>query len=276
MTSPRISAALGIAVAALAAALPATASAQDVLPDLDQQVPTGLQVSEVRLGAKTVFRLGFDSAAANVGAGPLRLLGHRASRREPTMRVNQLVEQMTGRSRVVRDVGVMSYVVHPDHKHWHLLGFARYEIRAVGDAGSAPLRRDRKTGFCLGDRYPIHNAAALPGFNPTPEQGDTCGLGRPDLLGLFAGISVGYGDAYAAQLEGQFIDVTGLPAGRYVLAHSVNTDGRLVERDYTNNASSVLFSLSWPDGPRRLPRTRVLHSCPASPTCPVPHPRSPA
>lgn len=259
---------------AAAAISAAPAAAQDLLPDLDQQVPTGLEVKEVKLGAKTGFRLGFDSAAANVGDGPLRLFGHRRTRRVATMDVNQLIDQISGSTRTVRDVGVMSYVVHPDHKHWHLLGFEKYEIRAVGDP--TPLRRDRKTGFCLGDRYPILNAKALPGFDPVPLQGDTCGLGQPDLLGLFAGISVGYGDAYEAQLEGQFIDVTGLPAGSYVLTHRVNTEGRLVERDYTNNASSVLFSLSWPDGPRELPRTRVLRSCPTSPECPESQQRSPA
>jgi hypothetical protein len=264
----RITGALIALAAAFALAPATTAFAQDVLPDLDQEVPKGLTVERVDLGAKTVFRLGFDSAAANVGAGPLRLFGRRASRRVPTMDVDQLIDQVAGRSRVVRDVGVMSYVVHPDHKHWHLLGFEKYEIRIPGQPES-PLRRDRKTGFCLGDRYPVHNAKALPNFDPTPMQADTCGLGRPDLLGLFAGISVGYGDAYAAQLEGQFIDVTGLPAGRYVLAHSVNTDGRLVERDYTNNSSSVLFSLAWPRGQGELPRVRVLRSCPTTSDCPA-------
>jgi hypothetical protein len=260
--------ALAIAVAALlSAAITSPAVAQDVLPDLDQQVPTGLEVKRVKLGAKSVFRLGFDSASANVGAGPLTLFGHRTSRKVATMDVNQLVDQASGETRIVRDVGVMSYVIHPDHHHWHLLGFEHYEVRAVD--GDVALRRDRKTGFCLGDRYSVPNARALAGFNPTPLQGDTCGLGRPDLLGLFAGISVGYGDAYEAQIEGQFIDVTGLPDGRYVLAHTVNTDGKLVERDYTNNGSSVLFSLTWPDGQRELPRLRVLRSCPASTQCPA-------
>jgi hypothetical protein len=267
---PRITGALAVLLAlatlAFAPAI-ARAQAQDVLPDLDQQVPTGLEVKRLDLGAKQVFRLGFDSAAANVGDGPLTLFGHRRTRTDPTMDVNQLVTQTVGQARVVRDVGVMSYVVHPDHKHWHLLGFEKYEIRVPGEPDST-LRRDRKTGFCLGDRYPIPNARALPGFSPTPLQGDTCGLGRPDLLGLFAGISVGYGDNYTAQLEGQFIDITRLPAGRYVLAHTVNTDGKLLELDYTNNASSVLFSLAWPNGHDNLPRVRVLRRCPTSPDCP--------
>lgn len=271
---PRIqgsSALLGALLLVVAWTTPA--AAQDLLPDLDQRVPTGLEVKRVQAGSKVAFHLGFDSASANVSAGPLTLLGHRPNRRVATMSVNQLVSQVRGRSRLVRDVGVMSYVVHPDHKHWHLLGFERYEIRVPGRPDS-PLRRDRKTGFCLGDRYKVPNAATLPGFNPAPLQPDLCGLGRPDLLSLFSGISVGYGDEYLAHIEGQHIDVTGLPAGEYLLVHTVNTDGKLVERDYTNNASSLLFALTWPDGPRALPRVRELRRCPDASECPPPTRRS--
>lgn len=265
---PRISGTKALLGAMMIAALcAAPASAQDLLPDLDQRVPTGLEVKRVQAGAKLAFHLGFDSAAANVGDGPLSLFAHRASRREVTMSVNQFVSQQRGLPRVVRDVGVMSYVVHPDHKHWHLLGFERYEIRVPGRPHS-PLRRDRKTGFCLGDRYAVPNARALPAFDPAPAQPDLCGIGRPDLLSLFSGISVGYGDEYVAHLEGQHVDVTGLPAGQYVLVHTVNTDGKLVERDYTNNESSLLFSLTWPDGMRALPRVRELRRCPDTSDCP--------
>jgi hypothetical protein len=160
----------------------------------------------------------------------------------------------------------MSFVVHPDHHHWHLLGFERYELRKPGRKAPFP-RRDRKTGFCLGDRFAIPNAAKLAGFSSTPLQADMCGLGRPDLLSLFTGISVGWGDRYEAHIEGQFIDITGLASGRYELVHRVNTDGKLAELDYANNASSVLFSLRWHDDPRRVPAVRVLRSCPASETC---------
>jgi Lysyl oxidase len=262
---PRIFGFLATALAALLAlTTPASAHQGDLLPDLVQLTPAGLQVERVMVGARPRFRLGFDSAAANSGDGPLTLHGHRADRRRTTMRVDQLVTQVAGAPRMVRDVGLMSYVVHPDHKHWHLLDFERYTIR--DDAGRV-LRGDRKTGFCLGDRFPTENARSLKGFRPTPMQGDTCGLGQPDLLGLFAGISVGYGDRYEAQLEGQFIDVTGLPAGEYVLAHSVNTGGRIVERNYLNNASSVRFALTWPRGSRRLPAVEVLRRCPYYASC---------
>jgi hypothetical protein len=263
----RLRATLLTALLALAVAAPASAQApRDLLPDLDQMVPTELSVQSVRLGAKTVHRLGFSSAAANVGLGPLTLHGRRPDRAQTTMTVNQLVKQTAGPSRVVRDVGLMSYVVHPDHDHWHLLGFERYELRIAGDPAALP-RRDRKTGFCLGDRFALPKAASLFGFSSTPLQADLCGMGKPGLLNLFSGISVGYGDRYDAHIEGQFIDVTGLPSGRYELVHRVNTEGRIAERDYTNNASSVLFSLTWPAERRRAPAVRVLRSCPASETC---------
>ena len=254
------------ASAALAAFAPA-AAADDVLPDLDQVAPTGLQVSKVVVKGQTRFRLGFASAAANVGPGPLTLHGFRRSTKVPEMQVNQLIDQVSGTKRLVRDVGRMSYVVHPDHRHWHLLGFERYEIRRPG-SDKPSVRHDRKTGFCLGDRYSIPEAPRLAGFNPTPAQGDTCGLGQPDILGLFAGISTGYADRYEAQIEGQYIDITEAPSRKYVLVHTVNGDGKLIESDYTNNASSALFSLTWPKGRSAEPRVRVLRKCPMSASCP--------
>ena len=260
-------------LALLALAAPAVADQPgDILPDLDQEVPRDLMVERVVLAnGQLRFRLGFASAADNVGAGPLTLHGRRPSRAVKRMAVDQLIDQSTGGLRVERDVGEFSYVVHPDHKHWHLVDFERYELRAPGDDRPS-IRSDRKTGFCLGDRYPIAGASALPGFNPSPMQGDQCGLGRPGLTSLFVGISVGWGDQYAAQLEGQYIDITNAPARNYVLVHSLNTNGRIVESDDTNNSSSVLFRLSWPRGRRALPRVKVLRRCPDTPTCPARQP----
>ena len=177
MTSTRrraASTARGWFVALLAAALiaPAPAAAHeagDIAPDLDQRVPSHLSIKQLRIDGLPQFRLGFSSAAANVGAGPLTLHGYRESEAAPTMRVDQLVDRSDGPSRLVRDVGEMSYIVHPDHKHWHLLGFERYELRDA--SGAQTLATDRKTGFCLGDRYPVRNAETLPGFSPRATAG---------------------------------------------------------------------------------------------------------
>lgn len=84
------------------------------------------------------------------------------------------------------------------------------------------------------------------------------------MLGVTEGISVGFGDAYAANLEGQFLPLTGLRAGRYVLIHRVNLNRRLQEQRYDNNAASVAIDLRWRHG---LPRLRLVAQCPDSPRC---------
>lgn len=248
------------------ALLPASASALpgDVLPDLTQLTPRDLVVKKRTIDGERRFHLGFSSTAANVGAGSLTLHGHRRTRDRKSMRVDQLVDRRKGPPRLIRDVGRMSYEVHPDHEHWHFVGFEKYEIRSAD--GTQLLGKDRKTGFCLGDRILAPRARKVPNFSPVPLQGDTCGLGRPGLLGLFAGISPGWADRYAAHLEGQFIDVTGLESGTYVVLHWANVLRRIAESDYANNVSSTRFTMQWRSG--RLPRIDVLRRCAASITCP--------
>ena len=181
------------------------------------------------------------------------------------MLADQVVEREGAPQQVIPGAGQLRYVVSPDHRHWHLLGFDRYELRRAGQR--IPAVRDQKTGFCLGDRY----AAAkrrLPAAPASPVYTGRCGLGEPELLGVQEGISVGYGDDYQANLEGQYLKLTGLPAGRYVLVHQVNADRRLRELDYTNNAASLLLELRWrpaADGP--------LVSAPAPPAAIVARPR---
>ena len=75
------------------------------------------------------------------------------------------------------------------------------------------------------------------------------------------GISPGYavgGDSARARL---FVDVTNLPAGRYVLVQRTNPDRAVEESDYANNAASVLIQV------RRagvIPSVRVLARCPGA------------
>lgn len=265
---PRTKLLPALLVALIAAAAPAHAADVDVLPDLAQLAPRDLVVKHVRVDGRKRVHLGFSSTATNIGAGPLTLHGYRRSRDKPTMRVDQLVDRSEGPARLLRDVGRMSYVVHPDHKHWHLLRFEEYEIRS-GDS-TRLMGQDRKTGFCLGDRILAPGAREVPNFSPVPLQGDTCGLGRPGLLGLFAGISPGWADRYAAHLEGQYIDVTNLPSGQYVLLHWANVLAKIAESDYDNNMSSTRFAWRRSSDPDRLPRVRVLRRCPGSITCPAP------
>ena len=236
----------------------AAAMAGQRLPDLEQEVPTGLVIT--RAARRPHWRLGFRSAVRNVGDGPLILDGRRPAPGAATMVADQVIERDGAPASVVRGAGRLRYVRASDHRHWHLLGFDRYELRRPGGRS---LVRDRKTGFCLGDRYRVVGPT-LPARAPEPVYRSRCGLDHPELLGIREGISVGYGDDYVANLEGQWLPLDGLRAGRYLLVHRANADGALRERSLANNAASVLFRLRWRHD---APVATILATCPGTARC---------
>ena len=252
--------ALTLSAVALAAANGPAGSARERLPDLDQEPPRDLEITVARSGDQPVYRLGFRSAVRNVGRGPLVITGRRSQADAAKMTADQVIERAGAPRAVVHGVGKLRYVVSPDHRHWHLLRFDRYQLRRAG--GHETLVADRKTGFCLGDRYAVPKQ--LRAAAPQPRYTSRCGLGDPRLTGIAEGISVGYGDDYGPTLEGQYLRLTGLPSGRYVLVHRVNANRRLRELRYGNNAASLLLDLRWDDG---QPFIQVLRSCPRTDRC---------
>lgn len=246
-----------IAVVAVAAQANRGSTAAPVLPDLDQETPTDLRVRSSGRSDSRSYRLGFRSAVENVGAGPLVVRGRRWG---PSMTAEQIVKRVDGSETAVRNVGSIQYVESPDHRHWHYLGFERYELRRVGSEKA--IVRDRKSGFCLGDRY--HADVSLPGAPADQVYTRRCGLGARDLTEIEEGISVGYGDSYSAFLEYQDLPLDDLPSGRYLLVHHVNADRRLHELSYENNSASVLLELRWRGG---KPFLKVLGRCPDSASC---------
>jgi Lysyl oxidase len=206
-----------------------------LLPDLSPQSPGQLTVRPVYHDGGRRFLLGFRSAADNLGLGALVVDGRRDPRRPSLLAATQIVTRSDGTEERRPLAARMRYVRSVDHSHWHYLGFMRYELRRPG--GGRRLGRDRKTGFCLGDRYITPSARPLLGKRGPAGFETECGRGMPGLSSLREGISVGYGDDYDPHLEGQEIDITDVPAGRYVLVHTVNPDRSLAELTYRNNTS---------------------------------------
>ena len=118
----------------------------------------------------------------------------------------------------------------PGHNHFHLARFERYELR---NAANGAVARDTKAGFCLGDRAPVGTAHGPARFT------GPCGRGIRDALRLTVGISVGWADPYSAELDGQELDLTGLPAGICTLLNRVNGDGTLRESSYGDNGGDA-------------------------------------
>lgn len=224
-----------------------------LLPDLRIAVPGSLHVEGSVLG--------FTSAADNVGAGPLVIDGRRHGR-ATVMTTTQRISYRDGSVRRRSLDDRLRYQTNPDHEHWHLKAFMRYELR---DADTGELvRPSLKVGFCLGDRFEAARDVALPDRPEAPRFRSECGKDQPRRRRLTEGISVGYGDDYKAFLEGQSVDLSGLPAGRYLLVHLVNPNRTLRESRYDNNEAALVIAVSWPNGTDRVPVIDVIERRPAS------------
>jgi len=223
---------------------------RELLPDFDQRAPFRLAVS----GSK----LGFASATDNVGEGPIRIRGARASLVQ-TMRAEQLVELSDGGVRVYVRAGRLRYTRAATHSHWHLLDFQRYELR--GPTGKL-LVRDRKSGFCLADHYGLARRRVA-SFRAARFLAN-CAAFDPGALTVEQGTSSGYTDLYPPHLHGQNLELRGIPAGVYVLVHRANPEELLEELDYTNNAASLRIRLTWRG---RMPRVEELRRCEGSERC---------
>lgn len=278
MTRARLAAIASLAAVSIAGALVLAAGALgdrsersnggalgELLPDLDPITPTGIVSRVVFENGERIVRVGFISSGENLGAGPLVIRGHRPSSGEASMTADQLISRRNGQTVVRPNVGVLRYVEDPTHEHWHLLSFMTYELRRASDF--ALVVPDQKTGFCLGDRYNVDPETLMPGEPEYRVYNTNCGPAQPGLLEVVEGISVGWGDVYEAWRDGQYLDVTALAAGKYVLVHRVNPDRALKESNYRNNASSVLLRITWPSGKGNPPSIKVLRRCPQTARC---------
>jgi hypothetical protein len=254
----RFAALLG-SLACLLVFSPGAQAAEPLLPDLTQETPFDLGI--VTDGKR--YHLGFGSVVYNYGDGPLRIVGSRDSPSDPTMTATQVIDQDDGSKVSRRGIGTLRYVDSITHRHWHYLKFDTYSLRRPD---GRLVRPDQKTGFCLGDRLRAPDRGPLPAMQPFLEYGGNCGYDEPDRLEVQEGIAVGYGDDYGPQVEGQFVNITRVPAGRYVLVHRVNADGALQEKTLENNAASVLIDVRYRRG---VPRVTQVARCPGSGTCPV-------
>jgi Lysyl oxidase len=229
-----------------------------LLPDLEQVPAEAISIVD-KDGRE---RLVFLSAVENAGRGPLLVSGRRPTLGTAEMSASQLVRRADGSATTYPVRSRLRFVVSETHRHWHLLGFESYELRSPD--GQA-IGRDHKTGFCLGDRYDVDARARIPGEPSEAVWTQECGRGQPKRLEIREGLSPGYGDDYVPLLEGQYIDVTGLSPGRYVLVHRVNPRRDLLESSYANNAASVLLELSRQAAGK--PTVKILATCPDSARC---------
>jgi hypothetical protein len=238
---------------ALAAAPPAQASDPPfVIPCGDARGCPDLLVDDVQLlaGAQTVEPFSASDCAVQEGstqAGLRQLM--RFTYTSPNLGLGDLI------------VGSPAehpewFEWHPCHQHYHFKAYADYRlwtpeaylawdaIRSADPSLSAQdalaahpellsgLITGEKKGFCV-----IDIAPALPSARHAPVIPDP--LPKHDDCGATQGISVGWADTYDLTLDGQWIDVTDVAPGPYVLEAEVNAEHVYQELDYANNRGAV-------------------------------------
>jgi hypothetical protein len=225
---------------------------RELLPDFDQRPPADLQIQ----GGPVRWKLGFTSLVDNVGEGAAVIVGVRPSG-EARMVATQRVALSNGWVRSYAEAGRLRFTRSPPHYHWHLMRFDSFELRTLD---GHTIIRDRKSGFCLSDQWGI-----APGKleRRARFRGD-CEQHNPRATRVVQGTSPGFTDRYPAFFHGQNIELTGIPAGVYVLVHRASPGLSLRELRYENNAASARIRLSWRDG---RPHVRVLRRCPETATC---------
>lgn len=97
----------------------------------------------------------------------------------------------------------------PCHGHYHIQDFSQYELLRAEDRSLVVV--GRKQGFCFRDNEDYRG-----------EGSGRYGCG-------YQGITSGWADVYGAELDGQWLDITGVPPGDYILRISINAMGSFDE-----------------------------------------------
>lgn len=174
-----------------------------------------VQEGATEVGTRTLLRFTFSTP--NVGAGDL-IIGN------PNMNPQWFTFGQCH--------GHFHFKEFSDYRLWTPAAWAQWQALRAADPDAqahdlltanphlAPVRGD-KMGFCVVD-ITLHT------------------LGVPKYLDCnFQGISAGWADVYSSGLDGQWVDITGLPSGTYVLETEVNAERFYKESDYTNNRAWV-------------------------------------
>jgi hypothetical protein len=116
------------------------------------------------------------------------------------------------------------------HQHYHFRGFSQYTL--YREDGTSVAATGHKQSFCLED---VEQYPAAP--TPDPATPFTCNN---------QGLHVGWEDVYPNDIDCQWIDITGVPAGDYLLTVAINTARYLPESDYTNDTATVPVTIPPP------------------------------
>ena len=209
----------------------------------------------------------FDQVFANMGEGPLELrfvIPHDASATAHDI-FQRIYRSDDPAAYDERTAG--QWVYHAIHQHYHYTGFGLsllWPADASGRAAASPIRvrrhslggsrsqgtpqpvgSGRKIGFCLADTE--LDFWLRKGDGPRTYNAPDClftAFGDDQNDYLVQGITAGWADVYDWYLPDQYIEVSGVGDGYYILETIADPDNTLLEADEANNCAAVLIRLS--------------------------------
>jgi hypothetical protein len=201
---------------------------QDVLlPDLTTLPPMDLRIRNNPADGHKLLR--FTNSIMNRGPGKIELWGST----HPDTGKMTVTQHIYDAEDVADKRVVGEFLFHPEHDHWHLGDFARYEIWSIGPDGrlDSVVAVSNKISYCLRDdsRSNIPGASARQTYI-------SCNHERQ-------GISVGWIDIYRYHLPGQSIDITTLADGIYALRSTVDPENSLWEENRANNTAILYIEI---------------------------------
>jgi hypothetical protein len=202
---------------------PAFAACDTLLPNLRPLPASDIQLVLNAQGQPLELR--FGATNWNSGEGRLELVTKNGDIGTLKQRVDQRLYDTCGGFQEVR---AGDFTWHPTHNHFHFDGFANYFLAPLGNPNQG--RNGSKTSFCIMDTSSVNPQL----WGASAQTYSTCGNATQ-------GMSVGWGDTYGSQLDGQSIDATALPPGDYTLEINVDPFNRIMETDEDDNWSCVLL-----------------------------------
>jgi hypothetical protein len=177
--------------------------------------------------------LRYTAVMVNAGQGSPEVRGSRPD----TANQMTVVQRIYNTDNSFTDVptSIVQRYAGDGHVHWHSLNME----------GGALVRLDNgrhvgalaKHGFCFFDNVKFR--LTLPGAPASARytSANGCAFGDPSALNVMMGLSLGWGDRYSASTNFQWIDITGLPNGRYRLTATADPKHLVSEASYTNDGA---------------------------------------
>jgi len=170
--------------------------------------------------------LRFDTVAVNVGPGLFEAYGHGPA--DGTERpVRQRIQNGTG-GWTEADTPATMFYAGDGHNHWHVRDFQYWTIASVNERAKV-LSSGAKTGYCFWDNY---DYKATAGVLYHPNTTSAC-IRLPDGT-VPMGLSVGWGDEYPSNIAYQYIDITGLGNGKYIVTLEADPGNEFRELNETD------------------------------------------